>query len=122
MDIHKLKNKHFIFPSAAIALAGFILSINRPTLFGLSHFSDLLLGSAPSFLCVLGLSLLASFILQTSTSKRFLLVSCSVAVGVLIHEVQQYWSPKVFDLMDIGACLLAIPVAYILYCRVEKSL
>lgn len=113
MDMQK--NKFVILPSALIAAFGFILSINRAPLFGASKLTDMLIGAAPSFLCVLGLSLIASFLAQTPNLKKFLPLSCGVAFGVLIIEILQYWGPQVFDPLDVFACLLAVPCAYFMF-------
>ena len=112
----KYKNQH-IFLSISI-LSGitalFIKLIYRPWVnqhpvndFGWS-------GAAPNFLFSLGICMFIVFVSAKRPLEKMIYNTC----GILLYELEQLWSYRTFDFLDIAATLAGLGLAILIYQRV----
>lgn len=93
--------------------------MNREKLYGIDLSIDILLGSSPSFLYLLGLSSLFAIITGQSKPNSVLKGSLLLMLGALSYEIEQYWSSRVFDFYDVVATLLAFFVFLLFHIHIE---
>jgi len=67
-------------------------------------------GFAPNFFTVLSLSLSASYF-----SKQPIKTMIYITSGVIIYEIEQIWTSRIFDYMDIIASVLGLVVAILIH-------
>jgi len=72
-------------------------------------------GSAPNFLSSLGICLFIAFV----STKRPLEKMISTTCGILLYELEQLWSYRTFDFLDIAATIAGLGLAILIYKRVE---
>ncbi len=106
-----MKSNNFYLLCFVISfLFSILVSLYRDSLYGIDVLLDIVLGSSPSFLYLLGLSALVAMLTRHSKFNSVLKISFILMLGALTYEIEQYWSSKVFDLYDVIATLLAFSV------------
>ncbi|MCI2282926.1 hypothetical protein L3081_05385 [Colwellia sp. MSW7] len=99
--------KFYICCFITCSIFSILVKVNREKLYGIDLSIDILLGSSPSFLYLLGLSSLCTIITEQSKPKSDLKGSLLLMLGALSYEIEQYWFSGVFDFYDVIATLLA---------------
>jgi len=72
-------------------------------------------GAAPNFLFSLGICLFIAFVSAKRTLEKMIYTTC----GILLYEIEQLWSYRTFDFLDIAATLAGLGLAILIYKRVE---
>ena len=73
-------------------------------------------GFAPNFFAALSLSLVASFWVKKGHIKTMIAVSC----GILVYELEQYWTDRTFDYFDIIATILGLGMSVLIFISLDK--
>ena len=68
-------------------------------------------GYATNFFTVLSLSLIAAYFTKSNPIKTMM----AVTIGILFYEIEQIWTSRTFDYMDIIASLLGLGIAILVY-------
>ena len=68
----------------------------------------LIIASMPSFAAVLGLSMIPIII----NSKKPLNAILGIATGLIIYELEQFYTSRTFDINDIAAIILGTIIGY----------
>src|SRR6056297_3113646 len=72
-------------------------------------------GAAPNFLFSIGICLFIAFVSAKRTLEKMIYTTC----GILLYEIEQLWSYRTFDFLDIAATLAGLGLAILIYKRVE---
>ncbi|MCK5847149.1 MAG: VanZ family protein [Bacteroidales bacterium] len=80
-----------------------------------SQFLNLIIASLPNFAAALGLSMIPLII----KSKKPIISTMGITVGLLIYELEQLFTSRTFDINDIIAILLGAIIGYII---IKKSI
>ena len=108
---------------AIIIIASFLIAtlINlylRPYYSGNNHFYKLLLGSLPNFFYVLGFSFIYPLFKGSISSKQHAISVFFITLGTIAYEIEQVWTEKTFDYLDVVASITAAVIAIVLYQKV----
>jgi len=114
-------NNRFYF--AIIIIASILIFILNNFYFrghfiGYSHFYDLLFGSLPNFCAILGFSFIYPLFKGTISFKEHINATLFITLGVLAYEIEQHWTERTFDYLDIIASIIAAMISIILYKKV----
>lgn len=90
----------------------------RPDYSGSNHFYKLLLSALPNFFYTLGSSFIYPLLKDTITVKKYVSVVFFITLGVLAYEIEQLWTKRTFDYLDIIATIIAAVIAIVLYQKV----
>ena len=66
---------------------------------------------APNLFAALSLCLFASFFTKTGTIKTMIFVS----IGLLAYEIEQYWTSRTFDKLDIIATIIGLVISILIF-------
>ena len=102
----------------SILLATLIKLYFRPYYSGNNHFYKLLLGSLPNFFAVFGSAFIYPLFKGTISFKKHFNATFFITLGVLVYEIEQYWTKGTFDYLDIGASITAAMIAIVLYKKI----
>lgn len=72
-------------------------------------------GAAPNFLFSLGICLFIAFVSAKRPLEKMIYTTC----GILLYEVEQLWSYRTFDFLDIAATIAGLGLAILIYKRVR---
>jgi len=71
-------------------------------------------GAAPNFLFSLGICMFIVFVSAKRPLEKMIYTTC----GILLYELEQLWSYRTFDFLDIAATLAGLGLAILIYQRV----
>lgn len=107
-----------IFVIVSILLATFIKLYFRPYYSGDNHFYKLFLGSLPNFFYVLGFSFIYPLFKGSISFKQHVIAVFFITLGTIAYEIEQLWTERTFDYLDIIASITASVFAIVLYQKV----
>jgi len=107
-----------IFVFVSILLATLIKLYFRPYYSGNNHFYKLLLGSLPNFFYVLGFSFIYPLFKSSISFKQHVIAVFFITLGTIAYEIEQLWTERTFDYLDIVASVAAAVIAIVLYQKV----
>lgn len=90
----------------------------RPYYSGNNHLYKLLLGSLPNFFYVLGFSFIYPLFKGSVSSKQHAISVSFITLGTIAYEIEQLWTNRNFDYLDIIASITAAVIAIVLYQKV----
>jgi hypothetical protein len=106
---------------ASILIATLIKLYFRPSYSGNNYFYKFLLGSLPSFFYTLGASFIYPLFKGTNTFKKFISVVFCITLGAVAYEIEQLWTERTFDYLDIVTSITAAVIAIVLYQKVFSN-
>jgi len=109
-----------------ICLFSIFLSITikfvRPEYFGNNNLLDIILGSSPNFLFVLGVSFIYALTKVEVEFKKFIGTIFAITLGVIAYEFEQSWTNRTFDIIDLVASILAACVSIAIYYLLNRNI
>ncbi|MDP2366395.1 MAG: hypothetical protein Q8M94_21790 [Ignavibacteria bacterium] len=102
----------------AVLIATLIKLYFRPCYPGNNHFYKLLLGSLPNFFYVLGFSFIYPLFKGSISFKQHVIAVFFITLGTIAYEIEQLWTERNFDYLDVIASITAAVIAIVLYQKV----
>ncbi len=100
---------------ASILIATLIKLYFRPYYSGNNHFYKLLLGSLPNFFYVLGFSFIYPLFKGSISFKQHVIAVLFITLGTIAYEIEQLWTERTFDYLDIIASFTSAIVSILIY-------
>jgi hypothetical protein len=106
-----------IIVTASILIATLIKLYFRPNYSGSNHFYHLLLGCLPNFFYILGFSFIYPLFKGSILFKEYVTAVFLIMLGSVAYEIEQLWTERIFDYLDIIASIIAGIFSIYLYKR-----
>ena len=74
-------------------------------------------GFAPNLFAALSLCLFAAYWTEKKRIKKMIFVAC----GLLAYEIEQIWTSRTFDYLDIIATIIGLGISILILMRVIKK-
>lgn len=104
-----------IIVTASILIATLFKLYFRPYYSGNNHFYKLLLGSLPNFFYVLGFSFIYPLFKGSISFKQHVIAVFFITLGTIAYEIEQLWTERTFDYLDIIASFTSAIVSILIY-------
>jgi hypothetical protein len=85
--------------------------VYRPFIISLQINDFNIQGFAPNLFAALSLCLFTSFWTKTGTIKRMIFIT----IGLLAYEIEQYWTDRTFDILDIIATIIRLVISILIF-------
>ena len=104
--------KILLYFSISFGIIGLLSKIiYRPFILN-SQINDFIFqGFAPNLFATLSLCLFASFLTKTGTIKTMIFVT----IGLLAYEIEQYWTSRTFDILDVVATIIGLVISILIF-------
>jgi len=106
---------------ASFLIATLIKLYLRPYYSGSNHFYKLLLGSLPNFFYTLGFSFIYPLFSHSIQLNKYILTVFFITLGTIAYEIEQLWTKRTFDYIDIIASIIAALISIVLYKKIFSN-
>ena len=117
--LFKKTNKYYLIILTVSIFLALVIKIIRPLVYNViqNNVLNSLVGSLPSLFATTGFCMLP---LLTVNKQQVKAMSFGV-LGLLIYEVEQYWTERVFDVLDLGAIGLGYLISILIYQKIKEK-